>query len=99
MDLRYSSTMSGMKEDIILQSYQGVNTFSFGVETAGLKLKQSGGQYVIADDEVIFSFCELFINDGVTVKAAVEYAADVSGLTSAVICGSENLILQDIDLS
>ncbi|MBR3751142.1 MAG: hypothetical protein IKK58_05155, partial [Clostridia bacterium] len=64
MDLRYSSTMSGMKEDIILQSYQGVNTFSFEVETAGLELKQSGGQYVIADgDEVIFSFGDLEVTD------------------------------------
>ncbi|MBR3750213.1 MAG: hypothetical protein IKK58_00405, partial [Clostridia bacterium] len=54
-------------EDIILQSYQGVNTFSFEVETAGLELKQSGGQYVIADgDEVIFSFGDLEVTDSFT---------------------------------
>ncbi len=67
MDLRYASTMSGIKEDIILQSYQGVNSFSFEIETGGLEVKEQNGQYVIADgDEVIFSFGDLEVLDSFT---------------------------------
>lgn len=66
-DLKYSSTMSGMKEDIILQSYQGVNSFSFEIKTNGLELKQLNGQYVIADGETtVFSFGDLEVTDSFT---------------------------------
>lgn len=67
MDLRYASTMSGIKEDIILQSYQGANSFSFEIDTGGLEVKEQNGQYVIADgDEVIFSFGDLEVLDSFT---------------------------------
>ncbi|MDO5311545.1 MAG: DNRLRE domain-containing protein, partial [Clostridia bacterium] len=64
IDLRYASVMSGIKEDIILQSYSGKNSFSFEIKTGGLALDEINGQYAITDGEkIIFSFGDLEVLD------------------------------------
>lgn len=47
----YSSTLSGFKEDIILDSYTGVNEFKFNLKTNGLKLASENGEYFLVDPE------------------------------------------------
>ena len=47
--LRYTPTLSGIKEDIILSSYNGTNSFSFMLNTGGLYLYQLNGRYFLAD--------------------------------------------------
>lgn len=50
--LRYTPTLSGVKEDIILASYTGRNSFSFGLNTDGLGLFVDGeGKAYFAEDE------------------------------------------------
>ena len=48
IDLVYTPTLSGLKEDIILASYTGVNTFTFMLNTGGLNLYQANGRYYLA---------------------------------------------------
>ena len=67
MDLRYASTMNGVKEDIILRSNTGVNSFSFEVKTGGLALKELDGEWCVADgDRKIFGFGDLDVTDSFT---------------------------------
>lgn len=49
--LRYTPLLSGVKEDIILSSYTGQNSFSFVLETGGLFLYERDGQYYLAENE------------------------------------------------
>ena len=49
--LRYTPTLSGVKEDIILSSYNGVHEFSFRVTTGGLNLYQLNNRYYLAETE------------------------------------------------
>lgn len=49
--LRYTPMLSGVKEDIILSSYTGQNSFSFILETGGLYLYEADGQYYLAESE------------------------------------------------
>ena len=67
MDLRYASAMNGVKEDIILRSNTGVNSFSFEVKTGGLALKELDGEWCVADgDRKIFGFGDLDVTDSFT---------------------------------
>ena len=40
--LRYAATLSGFKEEILLERYTGVNTFAFELDTHGLRLELDG---------------------------------------------------------
>lgn len=59
MSLRYTPTLSGVKEDIILSDYAGMNSFSFVLNTGGLNLYQAGGRYFLAESKVSESRIEL----------------------------------------
>jgi len=48
MSLRYTPLLSGVKEDIILRAYTGVNTFTFLLNTGGLGLYEENGRYYVA---------------------------------------------------
>lgn len=49
--LRYTPLLEGVKEDIILSSYTGQNSFAFILETGGLHLYEAEGQYYLAESE------------------------------------------------
>lgn len=51
MSLRYTPTLDGVKEDIILKAYTGANSFSFLLETGGMGLYQDNGRYYLADSQ------------------------------------------------
>lgn len=51
MSLVYTPTLSGVKEDILLDRYRGVTDFTFLLETDGLGLYQSNGKYYLAAAE------------------------------------------------
>ncbi|MGM9681044.1 MAG: DNRLRE domain-containing protein [Eubacteriales bacterium] len=51
IDLRYTPLLSGVKEDIILSSYTGVNSFHFALLTDGLNLYDVDGRIYLADSE------------------------------------------------
>lgn len=57
--LRYTPTLSGIKEDIILSSYNGTNSFSFMLNTGGLYLYQLNGRYFLADSKTSTKRIEL----------------------------------------
>ena len=63
-ELRYTSTMSGIKEDIILQNSAQGNSFSFEVRTGGLELRKQYGVWGIYDgEEAVFGFGDLEVTD------------------------------------
>ena len=63
-ELRYTSAMSGIKEDIILQNSAQGNSFSFEVRTGGLELRQQNGVWGIYDgEEAVFGFGDLEVTD------------------------------------
>lgn len=49
MSLRYTPTLSGLKEDILLSEYTGIHDFTFLLNTGGLGLYQSEGRYYLAE--------------------------------------------------
>ena len=53
----YGATFAGIKENIVLDEYSGVNSWSFRLLTNGLALEKKGGQYVLSDgDETVMFF-------------------------------------------
>ena len=46
--LRYTPTLSGVKEDVILDAYRGQNTFAFTLNTGNLSVFEEEGRYFIA---------------------------------------------------
>lgn len=64
--IRYSASVNGMKEDIILSGYDGINSFSFTVTTNGLKLKKADGYFLLCDpqtNEEIGNLSEVILFD------------------------------------
>jgi hypothetical protein len=49
MSLRYTPTLSGVKEDILLDAYSGMNSFTFRLNTGGLNLYQANVRYFLAE--------------------------------------------------
>lgn len=49
-DVKYTFTYSGVKEDIILEKYNGVSSFNYEVSTGGLSLNEEKGALVLRDD-------------------------------------------------
>lgn len=50
--IEYSAQLNGVKENIILDRYNGKNEFSFDVDTNGLVLREEDGYFSIVDDEI-----------------------------------------------
>ena len=59
MSLRYSPTLSGVKEDILLNAYTGINSFIFRLNTGGLNLYQAKGRYFLAKSKMSTDRIEL----------------------------------------
>ena len=49
-DIEYTYTYSGVKENIILESYNGKNSFDYVVTTGGLTLYEDKGTLLLADE-------------------------------------------------
>lgn len=49
-DIEYTYTYSGVKENIILESYNGKNSFDYEVSTGGLSLYDDKGTLLLADE-------------------------------------------------
>lgn len=47
----YGATFAGIKENIVLNEYSGVNSWSFRLLTNGLTLCETDGQYVLSDGD------------------------------------------------
>lgn len=55
--LEYGATFSGLKENIVLNEYSGINSWSFRLRTNGLKLEKKDEQYVLTDaNETVMCF-------------------------------------------
>ena len=52
MDLVYTPTMDGVKEEIILSAYSGINSFTFLLNTGRLNLYQSGNRHFLAESKL-----------------------------------------------
>ena len=67
ISLRYTPTFMGFKEDIILDRYTGINTFTFLLKTNGLELIcNKDQQYYLIDcltGELIVKMSEIIISD------------------------------------
>ena len=66
-EIRYTPQFSGFKEDIILQSYTGINEFTFRLKTGGLTLLMAeGGEYNLVDPltkDIVASLSDLVVYD------------------------------------
>lgn len=66
--LRYTPTLSGVKEEIILAAYTGMSSFSFLLQTGGLGVHENDGQYYLAeneDAEAAFYLGQIIVYDAV----------------------------------
>lgn len=66
--LRYTPLLSGIKEDIILESYVSNAEFSFELVTDGLRLQNSEGRYFLSspqNGEIIFWLDDIIVYDAV----------------------------------
>lgn len=66
--LKYTPMLSGVKEDVVITKYTGVNSFSFTLETGGLYLYETDGQYYLAvseDAEAAFYLGEVLVYDAI----------------------------------
>ena len=65
-ELRYTPTLSGVKEDIILNTYTGQNQFEFILQTHGLCVYETDGLYYAAehaDSEIRFELGQIIAYD------------------------------------
>ena len=65
-ELRYTPTLSGVKEDIILNTYTGQNQFEFILQTHGLCVYETDGLYYVAehaDSEIRFELGQIIAYD------------------------------------
>ena len=71
--LRYTPTLFGVKEDIILAAYTGINSFQFVLETDGLYLYESENRYYLAEseyEEVAFYLGQIVVYDAMGCPSA-----------------------------
>lgn len=64
--LKYTPTLNGFKEDIILSAYTGENRFSFKIKTNGLSLVCEDGVYYLVDpttDEKVMQVGNIIVYD------------------------------------
>ena len=81
MDLVYTPTLTGVKEDIVLESYTGQNVFTFMLNTGGLNLYSTNGRYYLAESKTATDRIEL--GDLVTFDANGRFS--VGTMTSQTI--------------
>ena len=86
MSLRYTPTLDGVKEDIILKSYTGVNRFTFILETDGLRLYQDSGRYYLASSQTDETRFEL--GDVVTFDAHGKFS--VGSMTMETVTANQS---------
>ncbi len=66
IDLKYTPTLSGVKEDIILESYTGINSFKFILNTDGLRLVEQNGNYYLSDTKAnVISLGSVVVYDSI----------------------------------
>lgn len=66
--LQYTPMLSGVKEDIVLESYTGVSSFCFVLYTGGLGLYENAGEYYLAESEngeAVFFLGQIVVYDAV----------------------------------
>ena len=66
--LKYTPMLSGVKEDVIITKYTGVNSFDFMLETGGLYLYNADGKYYLAESEIAeaaFYLGEVLVYDAI----------------------------------
>ncbi len=75
ISLRYTTTFSGYKEDIILNRYTGINEFAFTVKTNGLSLTSDDGCFYLVNPltgDQVASIGDIFVYDS-NLKESPEY--------------------------
>lgn len=66
-NIRYTPMFNGIKEDIILEEYDGINEFVFALKTNGLEVSDTGGTaYLVKPDDQLVVGCisDIVIFDG-----------------------------------
>lgn len=89
MSLRYTPTLSGVKEDILLDTYSGVNSFTFRLNTGGLNLYQANGRYYLAESKVATDRIEL----GEVVSYDAKSKFSVGTMTAQTIMAGQAYLL------
>ena len=80
--LVYTPTLSGVKEDIVLQSYTGVSSFTFTLNTNGLNLYQANGRYYLAEGKTAVRRFEL--GDMVAFDARGQFSVGTASVTTVM---------------
>ena len=89
MSLRYTPTLSGVKEDILLDAYSGVNSFTFRLNTGGLNLYQANGRYYLAESKAATERIEL--GDVVSYDAKSKF--NIGTMTAQTIMKGQSYML------
>lgn len=66
--VRYTPTLSGIKEDIILSAYTDINSYTFVLDTDGLHVLNNGTKYYLAtsqNSDPIFYLGDIIIYDAI----------------------------------
>ncbi|MBE6880841.1 MAG: DNRLRE domain-containing protein [Ruminococcaceae bacterium] len=72
--IQYSASINGMKEDIVLNSYEGINEFSFTITTNGLKVVDVGDYFVLVDpatNEEVGGISEVIVFDSSRISKTI----------------------------
>ena len=83
--IEYSAQLNGVKENIILDRYNGKNEFSFDINTNGLSLKDEGGCFSIVDDEkeeIVGTVSEVILFDSSKGENTIVPQGYVTGYTA-----------------
>ncbi|MBP3336375.1 MAG: hypothetical protein J6L61_09665 [Ruminiclostridium sp.] len=83
--IEYSAQLNGVKENIILDRYNGKNEFSFDVDTNGLSLKDEDGYFSIVDDEkaeIVGAVSEVILFDSSKGENTIVPQGYVTGYTA-----------------
>lgn len=92
--LVYTPTLDGVKEDIVLSHYTGVNSFSFHLQTDGLKLYLENNSYYLAASED----AEMRIEMGDIVSFDARGRFSIGELSvKTITLGSEYLLTVTVD--
>lgn len=83
--IEYSAQLNGVKENIILDRYNGKNEFSFDVDTNGLSLKDEDGYFSIVDAEkaeIVGTVSEVILFDSSKGENTIVPQGYVTGYTA-----------------
>ncbi len=97
--LRYQTLLNGLKEDIILLSDVGKNTFNFRLSTQGVTPVEENGEWKLVNEsgETVMTFSRIKINDsaGKTVYGTLDIVPAANGYTITVTAPQEFLSASD----